>query len=237
MVKGTHRQGERRMHQALRWAHLVSLIPPRIPGREVLLLSCHRWGNGLREVQVHQVESWVGAHSLPVPSACFSSQTALNQCCHDSSLPWSLTVPGNRLQPPDLLIRWKQWLWKQQLLGPRQWLLSLYWSQVSERRQCKDVTQSLSTIKTSFNGKMFRVIGRDFVSLNSSLCTASGTWCVLSSYLLKDEGRRPGLNDWIVLGQVFPTSPFFGEQKPSLWRPDLKATLKAKKKQRKKERE
>lgn len=74
----------------LRWAPLVSLTFPHIPGRSRLT----EWGN------------WGGALGLPVPSVCLAPrQYCLGQCLHDSSLPRPVTVPGIRLQPPDLLIR------------------------------------------------------------------------------------------------------------------------------------
>lgn len=50
--------------------------------------------------------NWGEALGLQVPSVCLAPrQYCLGQCLHDSSLPRPITVPGNRLQPPDLLIR------------------------------------------------------------------------------------------------------------------------------------
>ena len=92
--------------------------PPALGAAGVSHLSPHPRGGGSTLMTLSQMRKWApGGPGSPSggtglePLACWSRvclaprQYCLGQCLHDSSLPRPITVPGNRLQPPDLLIR------------------------------------------------------------------------------------------------------------------------------------
>lgn len=83
----------------------------------MLLLSVtgEEGGSGRPRVTTEATEGWDGGPGLPVPSVFFPT---LHRLCVSVAVtplpPVPFTVPGDKLQTPDLWVWWKRWLWKRQ---------------------------------------------------------------------------------------------------------------------------
>lgn len=102
-----------------------------------------------------------------------------------------------------------------------------YWSQVSERWQCKDTTPEPFSHQDPFQRKTLRVRGEVFVSFG--LLSVYSIWhriCLQFLLKMKEGGLDRGP---IALARVLLMSLVFEQQRPSLGMPDLRATLMAKK--------
>lgn len=126
---GMHRHGETRA--SLRLAPLVSLTFPTSPG-------------GPGSLSGGETLGWSLWPAGPQCVLLAPDSTVWVSVFHNSSLPRpSQFLGGIRLQPPDLLDQVNTVAMETTITVTSQWFLPLYWSQVSERWQCKDTTQSL----------------------------------------------------------------------------------------------